>query len=114
VKYCLYCEIVELISGGRTGSASALHLSFCDHSIELNAGQKDPGTAKILEAQHGPGAPLDRPMFLLDEVVEIFGLADLDRCFAISIDRFKRGEIGTALSMVTVSGTPFWAIDFSK
>ena len=53
-------------------------------------------------------------MVLLDEVVEIFGLADLDRCFAISIDRFKRGEIGTALPMVTVSGTPFWAIDFSK
>ena len=95
-KYCLYCEIVELISGGRVGSASALHLSFRDHVHQLNAGQKDPGTAKILEAQHGPDAPLDRPMVLLDEVVEIFGLADLDRRFTISIDRFERGEIGTA------------------
>ena len=49
------------------GSASALHLFFCDHLHKLNAGQKDPGTAKILEAQYGPGAPLDRPMVLLDE-----------------------------------------------
>ena len=29
-------------------------------------------------------------------VVEIFGLADLDRRFTISIDRFERGEIGAA------------------
>ena len=59
------------------GSASALHLSFRNRVHKLNAGQKDPGTAKILEARHGRGAPLDRPMVLLDEVVEIFGLADL-------------------------------------
>ena len=35
-------------------------------------------------------------MVLLDEVVEIFGLADFDRRFTISVDRFERGEIGTA------------------
>ena len=36
-------------------------------------------------------------MVLLDKIVEIFGLADLDRRFTISIDRFERGEIGAAL-----------------
>ena len=44
------------------GSASTLHLSFRDHVHNLNAGQKDPGTAKSLETQHGPRSSLDRPM----------------------------------------------------
>ena len=35
-------------------------------------------------------------MVLLDEVVEIFGLSDLDGRFTIRIDRFERGEIGAA------------------
>jgi hypothetical protein len=38
-------------------------------------------------------------MVLLVQVVDIFRLADLDGCFTIGIDRFERGEIGTALSM---------------
>ena len=53
------------------GSASTLHLSFRDHVHNLNAGQKDPGTAKRFESQHGAGASLDRAMVLLDDVVEI-------------------------------------------
>jgi hypothetical protein len=53
-------------------------------------------------------------MVLLDQVIEIFGLTDLDGRFTIGIDRFERGEIGAALSMVTVSGAPFRTIDFSK
>jgi len=39
-------------------------------------------------------------MVLLDELVEIFRLADLDEHFAISIDGFKRGEIGAALEAI--------------
>jgi len=103
-----------LISGGRMGSASALHLSFRDHVHNLNAGKNDPGTAKCLEPQHRPRSSFDRPMVLLDQVIEIFGLTDLDGRFTIGIDRFERGEIGAALSMVTVSGAPFRTIDFSK
>ncbi|MGF6785763.1 hypothetical protein OKW27_000076 [Paraburkholderia sp. 35.1] len=78
------------------GSASTFHLSFGDHVHNLNAGQKDPGTAKGLEPQHGPRSSLDRPMILLDQVIEIFGLADPDGRFTTSIDRFERGEIGAA------------------
>jgi len=36
------------------------------------------------------------PMVLLDEVVQIFGLADLDGRFTIGIDGFERSEIGAA------------------
>ena len=63
---------------------------------DFDAAKKSPGAAKSLEPQHGSGAPLDCPMVLLDAVVEIFGLADLDRRLTISIDGFERGEIGTA------------------
>lgn len=65
-KYCLFFEIVELISGGRKGCVSALHLPFRDHVHNRNAGQKDPRTAKGLEARHGPRSSLDRPMVLFD------------------------------------------------
>jgi hypothetical protein len=62
----------------------------------FDAAQQDPGAAKRFKSQHRPRASLDRPMVLLDEIVEIFGLADLDRRYTISIDGFERGEIGTA------------------
>jgi len=78
------------------GSGSTLHLFFGDHVHAFDATQKDAGTAKILEPQHRPRAALDRPMVLLDEIVEILGLADPDGRFAISIDGIERSEIGTA------------------
>lgn len=53
-------------------------------------------------------------MILLYQVIEIFGLAELDRRFMTGIDRFKCGEIGADFSMVTVSGTPFRGDRFLK
>ncbi|EDZ99590.1 hypothetical protein BH160DRAFT_5135 [Burkholderia sp. H160] len=78
------------------GSASTFHLSFGDHVHSLNAGQKDPGTVKSFESQHGSRALLDRAVVVLDKIVEIFGLADLDGRFAITIHDFEFGEIGAA------------------
>jgi hypothetical protein len=85
-----------LIGGGMVGSASTFHLPFDDHVHSLNAAQKDPDTAKSLESQHGPRSSLDRPMVLLDQIIEIFRLTDIDGRFTIRIDRFERGEIGAA------------------
>ncbi|EEA02820.1 hypothetical protein BH160DRAFT_1828 [Burkholderia sp. H160] len=96
------------------GSASTLHLSRRDHVHKLNAGQNDSGTAKILEAQLRPGSPLDRPMVLLDEVAEVFGLANLDRRITISIDRFERGEIGSAFVDGYRPGDPILSDRFFK
>ncbi|MEA3085974.1 MAG: hypothetical protein QOC89_3671, partial [Paraburkholderia sp.] len=50
-----------------------VHIIFGDHVHNLNAGLKDAGTAKSSESQHGSRASLDRPMVLLNQVVEIFG-----------------------------------------
>jgi hypothetical protein len=80
------------------GSASTLHLSFCDPVHHLDAAQQDPGAAKCFESQHGPGSPSDRTMVLLDQVIEIFGLVDLDgRCFTLGLMASSAGEIGAAL-----------------
>jgi hypothetical protein len=103
-KYCLCCEVVELISGRQMNSASTLHLSFHDHVHNFNAGQKDPGAAKSLEPQQGPRTSFDRPMVLLNQIIEIFALTDLDGRFTTAIDRFERGAIGAAF----VDGYRLW------
>jgi hypothetical protein len=36
------------------------------------AAQNDPGAAKSLESQHGSRSSLDRPMVLLDQIIEVF------------------------------------------
>jgi hypothetical protein len=46
-------------------SASTFHLSLNYHAHNFNAGQKDRGTAKSFESQHGARASLDRPMVLV-------------------------------------------------
>jgi hypothetical protein len=47
-------------------SVSTLHLPFRDYMHYFKSDQKDPGTAKSLETQHGPRASLGCPMVLLD------------------------------------------------
>ena len=69
------------------GSASTLHLAFDNHVHQLDAAQKDSGTAKSLESQHGSRSSLDRPMVLPDQIVEIFRLADPDGRFAKAAHR---------------------------
>jgi hypothetical protein len=51
------------------GRASRFHPCFGDHVHNLNAAQKDPGTEKNREAQHGSRASLDRAMVLLDKII---------------------------------------------
>ncbi|SIO72310.1 hypothetical protein SAMN05444172_8705 [Burkholderia sp. GAS332] len=64
-KHYLCCQVVELISAGGMGAASTFHLSFNYHVHNFSAGQKDSGTAKRFESQHGARASLDLPMVLV-------------------------------------------------
>jgi hypothetical protein len=64
-KHYLCFNVVELISVEQLDFASTFHLSFGYHVHKLNAGQKDPGTAKNFESQR---ASRDRSMVLLDNV----------------------------------------------
>lgn len=63
---------------GRLSLAAVFHLPFPDHMHELDAGEKDVGAAKILEAQHRSGSTFDGTVVLLDNVVQVLDLAHHD------------------------------------
>jgi hypothetical protein len=64
--------------------------------MSFDTAQQDPGATKILEAEHGPYASLDRPMILLDDIVQILVLANLDRCLPLRVENIQRGHVRTA------------------
>ena len=41
-------------------------------------------------------ASLDRPMILLDNIVQILVLANLDWCFPLRVEGIQRGQVRTA------------------
>ena len=94
-KDYLCSEEVELL-GTSASNSSLLHLTLGDHVHEFDAAQQYAGTTKILEAQHGPCAPLYRPVILLYNVVQILVLADLDRYFPLRVKSIQRGQVRTA------------------
>ncbi len=52
---------------------------------------------KVFEVQHRAREPFDASMVLLDEVVQVFALADLDACPVVSIQLFQARMIGSTL-----------------
>ncbi len=52
---------------GRLSLAAVFHLSFPDHVHEFDAGEKNAGAAKILEAEHRSGSTFDGTVVLLDK-----------------------------------------------
>jgi hypothetical protein len=59
--------------------AIVFHLPISDHVHEFDSGQKDAGTAKILEAEHRPGSAFNGTVVLLDVVVQVLDLAHDNR-----------------------------------
>src|SRR5258708_16996999 len=49
--------------------AVVFHLPFHNHVHEFDAAKQDAGATKILEPEHGSGAPLDRAVVLFDEPI---------------------------------------------
>jgi len=60
---------------------------------------------KVFEAHHRARSPLDSLVVLLDDVDEVFALADFDMFLMISIKLFQARMIGPAL--VNVDQTRF-------
>jgi len=73
----------------------AVKRPLLDHVHRFDAGNEDARAAKGLEPEHGSRDAFDRPVILLDDVVEVLRLAQL-------------------LSMVIVSGTPCSSMARSK
>jgi hypothetical protein len=67
------------------------------------------GTAKAPESEHRTGASLDRSMMLFRYLFRRILMGVSPRRYG-----FERSQIGSALSIVTVSWALFWLIDLSK
>ena len=72
-------------------------LTFPNHVQEFNVGKRHIGRLEGFEPQHWPHQPLDGPMVLLDDVVDIFDPADINNRLVFGILVFNRCDIGAAL-----------------
>jgi hypothetical protein len=93
--------------GVSVSDATVLHLTLADYVHELDAAQRDPGATKILEAEHRTRASLDRPMVLLDNIVQILVLANLIGVSRSAFRASSAARFAPLLSIVTVSGRRF-------
>ena len=63
----------------------------------LDSCDEDSSAPKRLESEHWLGDSFDRPVVLLDDVVEVFVLADQDVDTGISLDTFNGRRVGATL-----------------
>lgn len=75
----------------------AVQLHLLDRVHGFDAGDDLGRRAEGLEAEHGPGSALDRPVILLEHVVEVFQLTQLDGQAAVGDQALHRGSVRTAL-----------------
>src|SRR5450756_466556 len=101
----LCCQGVELLCRGLS-PATIFHLPFSDHVHEFDAGEKDSGAAKILEAEHWSGSAFNSSMVLLDNVVQVLDLAHDDPLPSSDINGFESRYIRAALIDGHVLGCP--------
>src|SRR3982750_3212190 len=75
------------------------NLSLSAHRHSLVAGQRSSGGWQTATAQPRPHQALDAPMVLLDDVVQVFDLAQPGEApqLAIALHRRDRGRIGGIL-----------------
>jgi hypothetical protein len=71
-------------------------LAFLQHPPKFNPCQCRLGGAKRFESERGPNLPFDKPMVLLDNVVQIFALANFDTLVFVSIVLLYGRRIGSA------------------
>jgi len=77
------------------------------------------GGMECLEAHHRLGDPLDKPVVVFKDIVEIFDLADFNDLavpliFRIVLTACSPARLTPLLSMTTFSGTPSVTITFLK
>ena len=72
-----------------------IELTFADHVHRLDARNECASAAKCLEPQHGPHDAFDRPVVLLDDVVEVLDLTHLDVRAGVSLNAFDGRRVRT-------------------
>ena len=66
----LRCQRIEILRSGERAPVIAPQLPFADHVHDLDAAKDDAGTAEGFESEHRSSDALDRPVVLLNDVVE--------------------------------------------
>jgi len=82
---------------GRSSGFGPVELAFLDHVHRLDASQDGTCAVERFEAQHRPHDPLDGPVVLLDEVVDVLRLAQPDVRTGVGAQALGGRRIGAAL-----------------
>jgi hypothetical protein len=85
-----------LFGGRQTLTVASVHLTFLEHVHEFDSAQGDAGRTEAYEPKHGSDDPLDGPMSLFNQVVQVLVLTDLDFVTGFFDERFNGGSIGSA------------------
>jgi hypothetical protein len=79
-------------------------LALLQHPPQLNPCQGGMRGPKRFEAEHGSNYSLDEPMILLDNIVQVFTLANLNPSILVSVELFDAGCIGAAFRVSSGRG----------
>jgi hypothetical protein len=90
-------KAVELIRGRHRLVSGAVQLPHLHHVHGLNSDYQFLRTPKGLAAHHQNGYAFDRPVIVLDDVIQIFGLPQFNIKTVVSIDASNGRRVGTAL-----------------
>ena len=90
-------QAVKLVGGGHGVATRAALLPFLDHVHGLDAGDDASGGPERLEPHHRSGSSLDRPVVLLDDVVEVLRLAQFNCHAAVGDQASHSCGVGAAL-----------------
>jgi hypothetical protein len=66
------------------------------HGHQLNAAQDPSGRNKVLKSEHWSDNPLDGPVILFDDIVQIFDLANFDGWAGLFLNRFQGRQVRSA------------------
>src|SRR5262249_25055006 len=98
ITYCyLRSQRIELLCGSAGYGFGGFQLSLTNGMHDFNAGNRTACGPKGFEAEHGTSDSFYRSMVLLNEVVEIFGVADEDRGVVVTVIVLNRRGIRATL-----------------
>ena len=79
-------------------------MSFLQHAPELNSSQGRLCRPEGFETQHRANYPLDKPVILLDNIIQVLALADFYTLVFIAIVLLDRGRVGATFVNIDQAG----------
>jgi hypothetical protein len=104
---------IELLGGRLARVPCGRQLPFPYGVHRFYAGDRTPGGPKGFEAEHGTRESFHCAMVLLHEVIEIFRVADDNRCLMSLVVVPDRGRVAATLIDGDLLGEPLGAYRFA-